>query len=198
MLVEADFGQVAPCYREIERCRRQNQCDCAKESERFLHGFSRRHVRSYRVIAEQFAHTSRTSLRLWILVAGSEKSADKTANDSCAEGYPAFIFAAMMMALVVSMGFWPRSRMVVDVLLGGRPFRRGRALCRLMFWSVPGCVSIAATRSCESRSANCNQRKSEYQKLFECLVHVAPSLSFCRLCGPYAAYIKVGRIIFFS
>ena len=153
---------------------------------------------SSRILQEQVCVYGDIIPLVWILVAGSEKTADKTANDSCAEGCPAFIFAAMMMALVVSMGFWPRSRMVVDVLLGGRPFRRGRALCRLMFWSVSGCVSIAATRSCESRSANCKQRKSEYQKLFECLVHVAPSLSFCRLCGPYAAYIKVGRIISFS
>lgn len=95
MLVDADFGQVAPCYREIERCRRQTNAIALKSQSAFFTGFRGGMSglivllrTSSRILQERVCVYGDIIPLVWILVAGSEKSADKTANDSCAEGCP--------------------------------------------------------------------------------------------------------------
>lgn len=128
------------------------------------------------------------------LVAGSEKSADKTAYNSSAESYPTIVFTAMMVVLVVGMVFWFRSWTVVSVFLVSRGLGRERALRGLMLGRVLMCTSVAATRSSEGCAAECKAGKSENRKLFESLVHITPSLSlFGFMRTILAAYNMIGH-----
>ena len=106
-------------------------------------------------------------------MAGAEETTYETADDGCAERYPAIFLAVVVMAVV---GFWCRP--AVDVSFRRMvPWRR-RSPRSLMPGGGPRSMTLAAARSRESRSAESCAGESENQKFFESLVHSAPSLSF--------------------
>jgi hypothetical protein len=85
------------------------------------------------------------------------------------------IVGAMFMVFVMMFGCWAMMCLPLRcMMLGSRRALRG-LMARRRMWSA----TFTSARSRHYWTAESYTGKSEYQKLFECLVHVAPSLSAC-------------------
>ena len=113
------------------------------------------------------------------LQARPQKVSDESADDCRAECRPAVVVIVVMVVdIVVAVMTCFRSRAVMVVSFGGVVSGGWDAFCGLMPWRRGGGVAFAAARRCNGCSAERHTGKSENQKLFESLVHSAPSLSF--------------------
>lgn len=112
------------------------------------------------------------------LQARPQKVSDESAYDCRAECRPAVVVIVVVVDIVVAVMTCFRSRAVMVVSFGGVVPGGREPFCGLMLWRWGGGVAFAATRCCNGCSAERHTGKSENQKLFESLVHSAPSLSF--------------------